>query len=162
MNVKIYHLDHISRLVVTCFWVYTERTLKQVVHPFADIDIKPRVTVLQHDFFLKVLALFGSALLDKRNIPFIICVRIYPSAVQRNNCQPYPLAFPVEFHTCFLLAWSRIDLQRCSGFLSFCKSCCRSFLTFKHPVKVRTFSRRWQQGKNQLLFVQKMFVMFPI
>lgn len=149
--------SHVSRLVVTCFWVDTEGTLKQVVDPFADVDIKPRVTVLQHDFFLKVLALFGSALLDKRNAPFIICVRvhIYPSAVQINKCQPYLSEFPVELHTCFLLAWSWIDFQRLSGFLSFWKSCCSSFLTCKHPVKVRIFSRRWQQGKNQLLFVQK-------
>lgn len=149
--------SHVSRLVFTCFWVDTEGTLKQVVDPFADVDIKPRVTVLQHDFFLKVLSLFGSALLDKRNAPFIICVRvhIYPSAVQINKCQPYPTAFPVELHTCFLLAWSWIDFQRLSGFLSFWKSCCSSFLTCKHPVKVRIFSRRWQQGKNQLPFVQK-------
>lgn len=48
-----------------------EGTLKQVVYSFADVDIKPRVAVLQHDFFLKVLALFGSALLDKRNTAII-------------------------------------------------------------------------------------------
>lgn len=76
----------VYRLVVTCFWVDTKGTLKQVVHPFADVDIKPRVTVLQHDFFLKVLALFGSALVDKKK-PCIIRLRIhnYPSNVQINK-----------------------------------------------------------------------------
>lgn len=107
MNIDTY-LDHVSRLVVTCFWVDTEGTLKQVVDPFADVDIKPRVTVLQHDFLLKVLALFGSALLDKRNAPFIICLGVHfdPIAVQINKCQLYLSAFPVKLHTCFLLACS--------------------------------------------------------
>lgn len=55
----------------------TEGTLKQVVHSFADVDIKPRVAVLQHDFFLKVVALFGSALLDKRNSGIIPGLRVH-------------------------------------------------------------------------------------
>ena len=48
--------------VVTCFWMDTEGALQQVVHPFTDIHVKPRVTILKHDFFLKVLAFFSSAL----------------------------------------------------------------------------------------------------
>jgi hypothetical protein len=40
----------------------TEGALQQMVNPFADIDIEPRVAVLQHDLFLKVLALLQGAL----------------------------------------------------------------------------------------------------
>lgn len=43
-----------------------EGALQQMVHPFTDIDIKPWVTVLQHDFFLKVVALLDSALEEER------------------------------------------------------------------------------------------------
>lgn len=44
----------------------TEGALQQVVHPFTDIYIEPWVTILQHDLFLKVLALLGSALEEER------------------------------------------------------------------------------------------------
>lgn len=57
-------------LVVTCFWMDTEGALQQVVHPFTDIDIESWVTILQHDFFLKVLALLGSALQKRRKSLF--------------------------------------------------------------------------------------------
>ena len=54
-------LNHIrSRL--TCFGMDTEGALQQMVHSFTDVHIEPGVTILQHDLFLKVLALFGSAL----------------------------------------------------------------------------------------------------
>lgn len=59
---KAVTLPHYIKSLLTCFWVDTEGALQQVVHTFTDIDIKPRVTILQHDFFLKVLALLGSAL----------------------------------------------------------------------------------------------------
>lgn len=36
------------------------------------------------------------------------------------------------------MAWLRICVQRFSGFLSFWKSCCNSFLTCKHEVKVQS------------------------
>lgn len=52
--------------VLTCFGVDAEGALQQMVHPFTDVHIQPRVTILQHDFFLKVLALFGSALREER------------------------------------------------------------------------------------------------
>lgn len=69
--------SHLSRFVVTCFWMDTEGALQQVVHPFTDIYIKPRVTVLQHDFLLKVLALLAGALQDKRSTHVIICACVY-------------------------------------------------------------------------------------
>lgn len=47
-----------------------ERTLQQVVNPFTDIHVKSRVAILQHDFFLKVMALFGSALQEKKDQDF--------------------------------------------------------------------------------------------
>lgn len=43
-----------------------ERTLQQVVNPFTDIHVKSGVAILQHDFFLKVMALFETALQEKK------------------------------------------------------------------------------------------------
>ena len=40
----------------------TEGALQQMINPFADIHIEPWVAVLQHDLFLKVLALLDSGL----------------------------------------------------------------------------------------------------
>ena len=40
----------------------TEGTLQQMINPFADIHIEPWVAVLQHDLFLKVLALLDGGL----------------------------------------------------------------------------------------------------
>lgn len=61
----------------------------------------------------------------------------------------------VELQTLFFLAWSSISFQRFSGFFSFWKYCCSSFLVCKHPVKVRTFSKMCQQDKNPFPFVQE-------
>lgn len=47
---------------VTCFWVNTEGAFQQVVNPFTDIHVKSWVTILQHDFFLKMLPFFCSPL----------------------------------------------------------------------------------------------------
>lgn len=53
--------------MLTGFGMDTEGTLQQMVHPFTDVDVEPRVTILQHDLFLKVEALFGSALGEGRS-----------------------------------------------------------------------------------------------
>lgn len=52
-------------MVITCFGVNTEGALQQVVDPLTDIHVKSWVTILQHDFLLKMLALFCSALQEK-------------------------------------------------------------------------------------------------
>lgn len=133
------------RFVVTCFWMDTERALQQVIHPFTDIHIEPWVTILQHDFFLKVLTPLGGALRGKKKTYIIhyACVFIIsPNAVvfKEKNKQlkvtQRPYVIRVELRTCFLMAWSLINFQRVSGFFSFWKSCCNSFLTCKHRVKV--------------------------
>lgn len=45
--------------MLTCFGMHAEGALQQMVHPFTDIHIEPWVTILQHDFFLKVVALLA-------------------------------------------------------------------------------------------------------
>lgn len=52
--------------MLTGFGMDTEGALQQMVYTFTDIHIETWVTILQHDFFLKVLALFGSALEEER------------------------------------------------------------------------------------------------
>lgn len=52
--------------MLTGFGMDTEGALQQMVYAFTDIHIETWVTILQHDFFLKVLALFGSALEEER------------------------------------------------------------------------------------------------
>ncbi len=61
-----------SRL--TCFGMDTEGALQQMVHPFTDIHIKTWVTVLQHDFFLKILAFLGSGLEERKIISLCLCL----------------------------------------------------------------------------------------
>lgn len=62
----------------------------------------------------------------------------------------------VQFPTCFLLAWLRIRVQRLSGFLSFWKSCCNSFLTCKHEVKVQS------KASNLVKWKRDFFPIAPI
>lgn len=74
--------------MLTCFWVYAKGALQQMVHTFADIYIKPWVTILEHNFFLKVLALLGSALEEDS------CIM-----VDANICS-YPFSLGVKYSSC--------------------------------------------------------------
>lgn len=136
----------------TCFWVDAERTLQQMVHTFTDVHVEPWVTVLQHDFFLKVLSLLGRGLKwetyrywaedspgeDDRGRGAAGERKTKEETNFTQKKKKKPPKTSANRLTCFLLARSFTCLHRFSGFLSFWKSCCRSFRTCENPVKVTT------------------------
>lgn len=123
---------NVLRLVITCFGVNTEGALQQVVDPLTDIHVKSWVTILQHDFLLKMLALFCSALQEKWVTSSVQMPGMFMKVIKEVKMMTSWIP------TCFLMAWFWICVQRFSGFLSFWKFCCNSFLTCKHEVKVHS------------------------